>query len=63
VFSKLVVKVRLFLRDESGPTSIEYALMLALIAGACVATVSTLATSVDDSFATSSTAISNAFGN
>jgi pilus assembly protein Flp/PilA len=28
-----------FLRDESGPTAVEYAVMLALIIGSCVAAI------------------------
>lgn len=29
-----------FLRDESGPTAVEYAVMLALIIGSCIASIS-----------------------
>jgi len=56
-------KVRSFLWDESGPTTIEYAIMLALIAGVCVGSVSTLASSVARSFDNSSNTIANAFNN
>lgn len=56
-------KTRDFLADESGPTAVEYAIMLALITAVCVASVSSLATSVDQSFTTSADTIANAFGN
>lgn len=52
-----------FVRDESGPTSIEYAVMLALIASVCIIAVSALTASVDASFNTSAAAISDAVGN
>lgn len=52
-----------FLKDDSGPTAVEYAIMLALITAVCVASVGTLATSVDQSFTTSADTIANAFGN
>jgi len=29
-----------FLRDESGPTAVEYAVMLALVIGSCIAAIS-----------------------
>jgi len=56
-------RVHDFLMDESGPTAVEYAIMLALIIAVCIASVSTLATSVDQSFTTSADTIANAFGN
>lgn len=56
-------KVRDFLRDDSGPTAVEYAIMLAFITAVCVGSVATLATAVDDSFQISADTIANAFGN
>lgn len=56
-------KVRAFLQDDSGPTAVEYAIMLALITVVCVTSVSTLSRSVDQSFATSAINIANASGN
>jgi pilus assembly protein Flp/PilA len=56
-------QVRAFLKDDSGPTAVEYAIMLALITAVCVASVSTLATSIDQSFTVSADTIANAFGN
>jgi pilus assembly protein Flp/PilA len=34
--------VRRFLLDERGPSAVEYAIMLALIVGVCLATIGTL---------------------
>jgi pilus assembly protein Flp/PilA len=33
-----------FLQDESGPTAVEYAVMLALIIGTCIAAITTFGT-------------------
>ena len=39
-----------FLTDETGPTTVEYAVMLALIIVACVSTVGTVGTAAYSSF-------------
>lgn len=52
---------RRFLRDEDGPTSVEYAVMLALIILTCLATITLMAQTTEDSFRTSTEAIQNAF--
>ena len=52
-----------FLREEDGPTAVEYAVMLALIVAVCVSTVSTLAEATKGSFDASKAAIANAGGN
>ncbi|MGV3486770.1 MAG: Flp family type IVb pilin [Planctomycetaceae bacterium] len=52
-----------FLREEDGPTAIEYAVVLSLIVGVCIVAVGRLAGVVGDSFDTSSNAINNAFAN
>jgi pilus assembly protein Flp/PilA len=59
----VLARIRQILKDESGPTAVEYAIMLAFIAGVCIASVQLLTASVDDSFSTSSTTIANAVGN
>ncbi len=41
-----------FLKREDGPTAVEYAVMLALIIMACVATISTLGLTAKQKFAT-----------
>ena len=50
------------LRDEEGPTSVEYAVMLALILMACVAGITVFGQATGASFDSSSTAIINAIG-
>lgn len=40
--SKLTSKVKTFLAGESGATSVEYAVMLTLIVGVCIAAITTL---------------------
>ena len=39
-----------FIRDESGPTAVEYAVMLALIIGVCMIGIGIAGTSTADSF-------------
>lgn len=52
-----------FFCEEDAATAVEYAVMIALIVGVCAASVTFLATKTKDSFDTSGTAISGAFGN
>jgi len=51
-----------FLRDESGPTAVEYAVMLALIVAACIGAVNQMSNATADSFDASAEAIAGAFG-
>ncbi len=46
-----------FLKSEDGPTATEYAVMLALIIVVCIATVSSLGSSVDGIFSDVDTAL------
>jgi pilus assembly protein Flp/PilA len=46
----LALRVRRFLASEDGPTAVEYAVMLALILVACIATVKALGTKVNSTF-------------
>jgi pilus assembly protein Flp/PilA len=39
-----------FVRDESGPTAVEYAVMLALIIVVCITAVTTLGTNANNTF-------------
>jgi pilus assembly protein Flp/PilA len=39
-----------FLNDESGPTAVEYAVMLALIIVVCITAVTTLGTNANNTF-------------
>ena len=50
------------LRDEEGPTSVEYAVMLALILMACVASITVFGQATGARFNNSITAIINAIG-
>jgi pilus assembly protein Flp/PilA len=47
---KLLATVRRFVADESGPTAVEYAVMLALIIVVCIAAVTTLGTNAASTF-------------
>jgi pilus assembly protein Flp/PilA len=51
-----------FLRDEDGPTSVEYAVMLALIAGATIASVLAMSNATANNFQNSATQLSGAMG-
>jgi pilus assembly protein Flp/PilA len=51
-----------FLCDESGPTAVEYAVMLALIVVACIGAVNQMANATADSFDTSAGEIASALG-
>ncbi|HEX3599152.1 MAG TPA: Flp family type IVb pilin [Lacipirellulaceae bacterium] len=50
------------LRDEEGPTAVEYAVMLALIVGVCVGAVHTMAHATADSFDRSATDLGSVLG-
>ena len=52
-----------FLAEEDGPTTVEYAIMLAMIIGVCIVAVVYLANQTGDSFDSSSGAISGAISN
>ncbi len=47
---KLIAKVQRFLVSEDGPTAVEYAVMLALILVACITIITTLGTSISNTF-------------
>ena len=59
---KLMIRrlLRRFAADESGPTAVEYAVMLALIIAVCITAVRGMATAVRSSFDSSANAINNA---
>ncbi len=50
------------LRDEDGPTAVEYAVMLALIVGVCLGAVHAMASATARSFDTSATELAGALG-
>ena len=53
---------RRLLESEDGPTAVEYAVMLALIIGACIGAAQSMANATRASFDTSSNAIETAIG-
>jgi len=46
-----------FLKDESGPTAVEYAVMLALIIVVCISAVTALGTNANNTFSSVATTI------
>jgi pilus assembly protein Flp/PilA len=54
--------IRRFLLSEDGPTAVEYAVMLALIVGACLASVGLLADAAGNSFNDSGAQLSGVLG-
>ena len=47
---QLVSTTREFLADESGPTAVEYAVMLALIIVVCITAITALGTNASNTF-------------
>jgi pilus assembly protein Flp/PilA len=58
--SKLLAGVKYFLRDEDGPTAVEYAVMLALIIVVCITAITTLGSNASSTF--SNVALNGAAG-
>src|SRR5262245_6483284 len=50
MLSHLAAPVVSFLKDESGPTAVEYAVMLALIIVVCITAITTLGTNANNTF-------------
>ena len=48
--SKFLVGLKRFLDEESGPTAVEYAVMLALIIVVCITAVTTLGSKANSTF-------------
>jgi pilus assembly protein Flp/PilA len=48
--SRLLAGVKRFLKDESGPTAVEYAVMLALIVVVCITAITTLGKNANSTF-------------
>ena len=45
-----IARAARFLRDEDGPTAVEYAVMLALIIVVCITAITTLGTNANNTF-------------
>jgi pilus assembly protein Flp/PilA len=58
----MMKKVQRFVVSEDGPTAVEYAVMLALILVACITVVTTLGTSISNTFSGVNTKLSAANG-
>ena len=50
MLSRFASCARRFLNDESGPTAVEYAVMMALIIVVCIASVTALGTNANNTF-------------
>ena len=57
---RLVTKVRNFVVDESGPTAVEYAIMLGLVLMVCLVAIMLFGNSTSSSFNDSQQRMSNA---
>jgi pilus assembly protein Flp/PilA len=50
MFSRFVSGARAFLKDESGPTAVEYAVMMALIIVVCLVSITALGTNSNNTY-------------
>jgi pilus assembly protein Flp/PilA len=50
MFKNLIAKTAHFVKDESGPTAVEYAVMLALIIVVCISAITALGTNANNTF-------------
>jgi pilus assembly protein Flp/PilA len=50
MFAPVFARVVSFLKDEEGPTAVEYAVMLALIIVVCVTAIATLGSNANGTF-------------
>jgi pilus assembly protein Flp/PilA len=50
MLSRFVKPVVAFVKDESGPTAVEYAVMLALIIVVCITAITALGTNANNTF-------------
>ena len=61
--SKLKQNITRFMQDESGPTAVEYAVMLALIIGVCIGSITLFGESTAGLWSGNSISIDSAFNN
>ena len=50
MFATIMKRLRRLIRDESGPTAVEYAVMLALIIVVCLTSIRFIGTAADNTF-------------
>jgi pilus assembly protein Flp/PilA len=60
MMSKLTRSLTNFLKNEDGPTAVEYAIMLALIVVVCIAAITALGSNANGTFTTISTTVGSA---
>ena len=58
----MIEHLKKLLRDEDGPTSVEYAVMLALIVAACIGAVQSMANATASSFDSSAAELDGVLG-
>lgn len=59
MMTRLSLHVRRFLRNEDGPTAVEYAVMLALIVVVCIGAITTLGNNAQATFTSVGNAVSS----
>jgi pilus assembly protein Flp/PilA len=59
---KFTQKLVEFMKNEDGPTAVEYAVMLALIIVVCIAAITTLGKNANNTFSSVATAVAPAGG-
>lgn len=57
MFASIMSRLRKLVRDENGPTAVEYAVMLALIIILCLAAIRAIGTSTNQSLNSTSNAL------
>jgi pilus assembly protein Flp/PilA len=57
MFTRVSSSVMAFLKNEDGPTAVEYAVMLALIIVVCIVAISVLGSNANSTFTTVGSAI------
>ena len=62
MFASIINRVRQLFNDESGPTAVEYAVMLALVVGVVLGTVSSVGTASISTFQSASSALDTGGG-
>lgn len=55
-------RIMRFLRDESGPSAVEYAVMLALIIGVCIVAIGFFGSTANGSWVDTGNKLGNAMG-
>lgn len=58
----MINRIKMLLREEDGPTAVEYAVMLALIVVVCLVSINSMANATADSFDTSAHELAGVFG-